>query len=230
VSIRRRTWQSGGETKSAWICDYLDRDNVRRQRTFATRRAADAWLVRARHEVTTGTHTPDSVSVTIAEAAALWLERCERDGLERSTLTQYRSHIRHHIGPLLGSVKLSRLTRPAVERFTDEMQAAGRSKMLAKAVLISLRALIGEAQRRGLTAQNVATEVTLKLAKRHEQKVAVPSKVEIKKLIDETAGRERPLLITAVFTGMRASELRGLTWNHVDFANRSRTARGGTSR
>ena len=30
-------------------------------------------------------------------------------------------------------------------------------------------------------------------------------------------GRWRPLLITAIFTGMRSSELRGLTWVDVDF-------------
>jgi integrase len=33
----------------------------------------------------------------------------------------------------------------------------------------------------------------------------------------EHAGRLRPLLVTAVFTGLRASELRGLTWAAVDF-------------
>src|SRR5262249_36494233 len=27
----------------------------------------------------------------------------------------------------------------------------------------------------------------------------------------------RPLIVTAIFTGMRASELRGLAWRHVDF-------------
>ena len=30
-------------------------------------------------------------------------------------------------------------------------------------------------------------------------------------------GRWRPLLITAIFTGLRASELRGLRWRDVDF-------------
>ena len=32
-----------------------------------------------------------------------------------------------------------------------------------------------------------------------------------------STGRWRPLLITAIFTGLRASELRGLRWRDIDF-------------
>jgi len=34
--------------------------------------------------------------------------------------------------------------------------------------------------------------------------------------IEKAAGRWRPLIIAAIFTGMRASELRGLPWRDVD--------------
>ena len=46
--------------------------------------------------------------------------------------------------------------------------------------------------------------------------VDFPSRAELKKLMDAAPERRRPLLFTAVFTGMRASELRGLTWADVD--------------
>ena len=35
--------------------------------------------------------------------------------------------------------------------------------------------------------------------------------------ISTTQGAWRPLLIVAIFTGLRASELRGLRWNDVNF-------------
>jgi len=41
----------------------------------------------------------------------------------------------------------------------------------------------------------------------------------------EHAGRLRPLLATAIFTGLRASELRGLTWDAVDLDRRVLTVR-----
>src|SRR5262245_17859839 len=39
---------------------------------------------------------------------------------------------------------------------------------------------------------------------------------ELKLLIENATGRWRPLIITAIFTGMRASELRGLPWRDID--------------
>src|SRR4030095_3384504 len=44
----------------------------------------------------------------------------------------------------------------------------------------------------------------------------VPSVEEIQTILTKAEGRWRPLLVTAVFTGMRSSELRGLTWGDVD--------------
>ena len=46
--------------------------------------------------------------------------------------------------------------------------------------------------------------------------VDIPTPDEIKAIITHVTGRWRPLLITAVFTGLRASELRGLRWKDVD--------------
>jgi integrase len=45
--------------------------------------------------------------------------------------------------------------------------------------------------------------------------VNIPRPDEIKAIIANAKGRWRPLLITAIFTGLRASELRGLRWQDV---------------
>ena len=47
--------------------------------------------------------------------------------------------------------------------------------------------------------------------------VAVPTEEEAKEILATAEGRWRPLLVAAIFTGLRASELRGLTWDAVDF-------------
>jgi integrase len=46
--------------------------------------------------------------------------------------------------------------------------------------------------------------------------VDIPSPNEIRAIIDTVEGRWRPLLLTAIFTGLRGSELRGLRWHDVD--------------
>jgi integrase len=44
----------------------------------------------------------------------------------------------------------------------------------------------------------------------------IPSKAHVRAMIEAASPRWRPLVITAAFTGLRASELRGLTWNDAD--------------
>jgi len=58
---------------------------------------------------------------TAAEAWRALAEARRHRRLERSTIRQYRSHVEQHINPLLGAVKLSRLTAPAVQDFVDRL-------------------------------------------------------------------------------------------------------------
>jgi integrase len=46
--------------------------------------------------------------------------------------------------------------------------------------------------------------------------VDIPTPAEIKAIVGALQGRWRPILLTAIFAGLRASELRGLRWADVD--------------
>jgi integrase len=223
ATVRKRTWSAGGDTKTAWVADYFDQDQKRRLKTFTTKKAADAWLVQARSQVAAGTHTPESTSITVAEAAAQWIKRGELEGLERSTLDKYRNHVTLHINPAIGSTKLARLSAPAVESFRDDL--LGRlSRPMAQKVLGSLKSILNDAQRRGSVAQNVARTTKIATKSRDEAKLAtgvdIPTKAEATGIIAAAEGRWRPLIICAVFTGMRSSELRGLRWDDLDFGKK----------
>src|SRR5262245_60354784 len=51
---------------------------------------------------------------TVGETWNLWLDQCEADNLERSTVRQRRIHLKHHVAPFIGTVKLSDLSTPFV--------------------------------------------------------------------------------------------------------------------
>jgi integrase len=94
------------------------------------------------------------------------------------------------------------------------------TRALAKKVLTSLKSLLRDAQRRGNVAQNVAADVSIGIDKRGKGKLKVgddiPTPDEIKRIVHAASGKWRPILLTAIFTGLRASELRGLRWQDVD--------------
>ncbi|GJE42859.1 tyrosine-type recombinase/integrase [Methylobacterium soli] len=214
ATIRKRTLPSG---KVVWLASYTDGGGARRFKQFPTKRGADAFLTQAKSQVAAGVHTPDSVSPTVAEAAEIWLKRCERDKLERTTIEQYRGHVELHIAPRIGAVKLSRLTAPLVNEFVDQLLVAGRSRELCRRVLISLSSIVTEAQRRGLvTVNNVRSAKPVKRSSRENTRPLMPTKAELKALIDITPERSRPMLLTLLFAGLRGSEMRGLLWEDVD--------------
>lgn len=216
MAIRKRIWTApDGSEKSAWLVDYRDQAGKRRAKQFARKKDAEAWRVGAEWQVSQGVHTADSQSVTVAAAADLWIKRAEAEGRERGTITQYGQLARKHIVPFLGTEKLSRLTRPAVEAYRDELIAT-RSKAMAGKAVRALSSILTEAQRRGLVAQNVASGVKVVRQARERAKVTIPTKAELKAILDAASADLRPMLLTAILTGLRSSELRGLRWSDVD--------------
>jgi integrase len=242
MSVRKRAWKtSKGETKEAWVVDYVDQGGTRRLKTFAKKKVADNFEATANVEIRAGIHTADSASITIAEAGKLWLETGEQAGLERTTLDAYRQHLRLHIEPYLGNLKLSQLSAPMVREFMDRLARGDmpegaapepRSPAMVRKVRVSLSSLLSDAQERGLVSRNVVRELRKtrhrgaeRRAERRERGklkvgVDIPAREEIKAIVETATGRWRPILLTAIFCGLRASELRGLRWADVDLEKR----------
>ena len=118
ATVRKRILKSG---KVRFTCWYTDRDGIRRSKDFKLKGDANAYRDQVGMDVRAGTHVPDSQSITVAEAADAWADACENDGLELSTVRQYRQHVAHHIKPLVGAEKLSRLTTPRCKQFVDDL-------------------------------------------------------------------------------------------------------------
>ena len=220
MSVRKRKWTTrSGEAKEAWIVDYVDQQGERHIKTFDKKKDADSFRDSVGVDVREGVHTPENKSITVAQAADDWLAYVELEGRERSTVTQYRQHVTQHIVPRIGNEKLARLTTPSINAFRDTLLRE-LSRPLARKVLVSLKALLKDAKRRGNIKQNPAAEVTISTDKRGRAKlkigVDIPTPEEIKLIVGAAKGRWRPFVLTAIFTGLRSSELRGLSWQDID--------------
>jgi integrase len=229
MSIRKRQWKTAkGEAREAWIVDYVDQAGTRRLKTFPVKKEATAFAATTTVEIRQGIHTPDSSSKTVAEAAASWLESCRSRGLERSTVDSYEQHVTLHIVPYLGRFKLSQVSAPGVREFEDRLRRSGRSPAMVRKILTSLSSLLSDAQERGLVSRNVVRELGSRRKKGVDRRadrrqkgrvkvgVDIPSREEVRAIVAALEGRWRPIILTAIFTGLRASELRGLRWADVN--------------
>jgi integrase len=222
MAVRKRTWTTNaGEHREAWVVDYVT--NGRRHiKTFERKRDADRYHASVTVDVAKGIHTPESRSLTVAQAAEQWLAAAELEGLERSTLEHYRIHVAKHILPRIGVVKLATLTTPMVNSFRDDL-LRGLSRVMARKTLVSFRAIVKDARRRGTIAHNVAEGITIATDKRAQRRLEIgrdiPQPDEVRgMLVAAEPGLWRAFLVTAAFTGLRASEMRGLRWGDVDLA------------
>jgi hypothetical protein len=78
ASIRKRTW-GPNKGKVAWVVDYQDQDGKRALKTFATKKEAEAWSVKACTKYI-GTHTRASASRQSPKSGAYGLSSTKATG------------------------------------------------------------------------------------------------------------------------------------------------------
>jgi integrase len=243
MSVRKRRWTTqSGEEREAWIVDYFDQERTRHIETFDRKKDADARHADVKVDVKAGVHVAASTSITVSAAGEDWIRAGEAHNLERTTLEQYRQHLKFHINPLIGMRKLSDLSAQSVRKFEDQLRTEilqgkhvpprlrgkKRSPALVRKVLVSLGSILADAQERGLAAHNAVRDLrrNRRRGKEHNAEkrqrgklkvgVDIPTPNEIRAIVEHAKPRWRAFLITAAFTGLRASELRGLRWEDVD--------------
>jgi integrase len=244
MSVRKRTWETeSGEARQAYVVQYSTTETdargkrKRHIKTFERKKDADAFHAQVRVDIGKGTHVPASKSITVEKGGGGWIDSCA--DLERTTRDGYEQHLRDHINPYLGGVKLSALTVAIVKDWHDKLrkgvpapgqtEAAPRSADMVKRVTTSLGSLLADAQDRGHVGTNVVRSLKAN-RKRGKQRQAerrargrlevgtdIPKPEEIDAILQAAKGRWRPFLLVAIRCGLRASELRGLRWQDIDF-------------
>ena len=144
----------------------------------------------------------------------------------------YRQHLELHIKPFLGATKLCDLTPAVIKEFRAQLLREGRSHSVVNS-RVSL--MLGAAMEGGQVAQNVVRIANPRqrreqgLEKRHKRQLEVgidiPTKDELRAMLKHATGWMRPLIVMAVFTGLRVGELRGLRWSDVNFEEQILTVR-----
>ncbi len=220
MSVRKRTLPSG---EIRWLVDYQDQGGTRRTRQFPTKREATAFEAKAKVEVSERTHVPRAEAVTVRAAVEKYLMHCaERVGaaeMERRTLVDIKSKLAHVLGENgVPEVLLPNLTFAAADSMRLRMIAAGMSGANAGKVVGTLRTMLTWAIDLRLVTRNVLSGRKAK-GSREKKLVPIPAEADVAKLLAEADKLSRTLglyIRTAVLTGCRSGELRGLQWRHAD--------------
>jgi integrase len=203
----------------AWAWSSREQKKIRKK--FANLAEAKAWRADAVGAIRRG-KLKAPTRRTLDEEAAKWLEgaavgialtkgsRRYKPSMIRSVATDFRLYV----SPNLGSVRLSELRRPDVQRLIDDLTAKGLSGSRVRGIVTSLKVVL----RRPLQDDEIAVDPTerLRLPAPAGSRDRVASPAEVAELIDALEPRDRPLWACAAYAGLRRGELRALRWRHVD--------------
>jgi integrase len=161
--------------------------------------------------------------LTFAEAAARWLQLFEAKvaaGERRErTLENYRYQLEAHLLPTLGRRHLQSLTADQIADLIAALQAQGLAPRTVSDALTPLGSILRFALRRGYILDN-----PLRRLEPGERPRALPAhrrtltRGQLARLLAARPSHYRPLLATAAYSGVRLSELLGLSWSDIDFA------------
>lgn len=227
---------------------------VNGKRKYVSKTVNGSWD-EANEKLTEMLHSMDTNSfvspskITVEEYLNGWLDR--KDGVERTTMNDYRSRMELDVLPYLGATKLQALSTEALERLYRELQGSKASIPIPKNrrqyvkedrdlssrtvryTHMILRQALAQAVRRGYLKTNPAdyVESLPKLTK--TQQVQALTEEETRKLLQWARENQEdyyPIWLVALTTGARPGEILALQWDCVDLDRGTITIRRAMTR
>lgn len=195
---------------------------------FRTKSEAIEAGVKAYNEYINVGHCIEPSKMSYSDYLDYWMkEHCEIN-LKYHTIQAYQNIIKNHIKPKLGFYMLSQLTTSVIQEFINNIYLEkGFSKNFLKNILKVLKGSLGYATDIvGFIKANPSLKVRLpKYDIPDSDPVYILSNEEVEKILERFSNNPCVYyaFLTAYYTGLRVSEVFGLTWDDIDFVKRTIT-------
>lgn len=156
-------------------------------------------------------------TVTVGAFLQRWLDDVVTPRARPRTLDSYRMHVRLHLEPAIGKIRLARLTPADVQRMMNEKSATGLQPATVHRIRATLRSALNHALRWGMVTRNAAALAIPPRAVHYEIAPLTPDDARVM-LQAAAADHHGPLYIVALTLGLRLGEVLGLAWDDIDFA------------
>ncbi len=216
-SITARLLSTGVKTFDVQYRDVQGR--VTWRRGFASKAAASAYLDEVLPEIQRGTYVRLR-PIAFSEYSTAWLEGRV---IKPSTRRGYASLLEKHLIPAFGPKMLDGISAQQINGLLAHCQLSVKSK---KNMVRLLSTLLddGIAARHLVVSPLRSRELQKPRALRaedHPEEVQILATDEVNRLLDALPGEYQPVFLTAVSTGVRLGELRGLQWGDIDWRRKT---------
>jgi len=171
------------------------------------------------------TFEPSEISV--ADFFDYWLKNYCEVNLADSTTHSYNVIVNNHVKPKLGFYRLKSIDTIALQEFVNSMYVVNSfSKEYIKNIIKVLSQGFSYARKTAkLIASDPMEDVTLPNMDVPEEEMIILSKEQVATILDrlKKAPNQYYAILIAYYTGLRVSEVYGLTWDDIDFEKKTLT-------
>jgi integrase len=201
-----------------WVVQVELGDGKRKQFYVTSQSEGIKKLREVQHELEQGT-LPTGPQQTVKQYLEFWLEEVHRPTIRVSTYVKYRVFVYKHFIPVLGHLRLQKLTPQHVQSFYRQKEKEGLSTKTIQVMHGVLHKALDMAVRWSLVSRNVCDVVSPPRVARTERRLL--SIEQVHHLLGVVRGHWLEVLLTmAVTLGMRRGEMLALRWADVDLKGR----------
>lgn len=195
-----------------WQAVWDEPGGQERKKSFATKDAAADYLLGVQSEIRNGTYHPKGTgAVTVGEWAEVWYtaQVHQRDG-SRETI---RRRMDRNIIPTLGEIQLAELSRADIQA-----AIAVWSRTLAPSTVKTTYVYLAGMLKQAVIDKQLRASPTagVNLPKVERAPIRPLSVATVQQLVHAISPAYREAVVFGAATGLRPSELFGLTWDRVD--------------
>jgi integrase len=203
------------EKRGYWVAEITLPNGKRRRKYSKKQDVVKQWLLTQRNAIRSGVWVKDE-SLTVSQFIDRFYEDVASHTLRPKTLESYKSLIKNHIKPGIGSIKLSALRPDHLQKLYSDKLNSGLSRRTVQYIHSIIHRSLNQALRWGLVARNVSDLVDAPSVKRKPPQFLSPE--EVKTFLGSVKDhRFYPIYVLAIATGMREGEVLGLHFEDVDF-------------
>ena len=212
-----------------WARITLGKDENGKQKRKAfygkTRKEVQEKLTAALNDINNDTYIEPS-KMTVAQWMDIWLYEYKKRSLKHQSYVSLKIAITNCVIPELGQCKLKELRTDTVQRFINKLSDRGLSLSYIKKSHNSLNMAFKKAVQNGMVSRNIITDVQLPKEVKKPVRVFTPD--EQRKFIEVASNAfAGDLFIVMLATGLRIGEALALTWDDIDFVNKTLTVNKG---
>ena len=201
-----------------WYACWKDAEGKSRSRAVSKDKAVAEQFLAAQKLKVLLAEAAGSAEVTFVQVAWQYCNEIVPLRYKRSTAISYRGIALNRLAPYFGNAPYTLIGLSDINEYLGKRLSKGLSPKTIIAELNIMRRIGEAAIAWGYADDNPAAEAKIKKDRSHKVTVLTPP--QIRKLLDSAVdARAHAVIMTALLTGLRASEIAGLMDKDVDFLN-----------